>query len=448
MSDFSEMDYSADSTEFISQSEQMTTPTSEANGVEPARKPLISALTRFNLILLCLGFLLFLFIKLAVNLSAIVAMLAGAMLLSYLLLAPVRVVDSLLYRTKLPLLAKGNGLRRLLAIIATFLLFFGTCGIIVIRIAPPLALQLKEFAQDTPIYVNEVDLFLTDVETLMAQNNPTAFKRHLKAVRRPQLVKTLKTVANPMAPLNSLKKMTAPEHLLSQTARLSVEKLREVSRETVHMLLNLGTLALSGLVYSLTALVFAFYLLKDGRNLRKGLVSFMPTREEGHAARFLHRVHLHLYNLVKAQALMSILSGGLLYFLLMLFSVKYALLMSVGFGLVSILPVIGPWLGLLPILLMLSLAEHMGCVISVILLMGFFHTLKAAWLWPMVLHARYRVIHPVLFILTLLVCIHLLGVVGVLLVFPMTGFLAVTAEWLKHRQQQRQALLGAMELHG
>jgi predicted PurR-regulated permease PerM len=400
---------------------------------------LISPLTRFNLILLCLGGLLYLLIQLAVNLAAIVAMLAGALLLSYLLLAPVRVIDSLLYRTGIRAF-NGSGLRRLLAIVLTYLLFFSTCVVIAIRVAPPLALQLKEFAQDTPLYVSEVDLFLTDVETLMTQNNltqnsPEAFRQRLQKLRRPHLIlKAPKTTDNPLAPLNSLKSMTRPEHLLSQTARLSVEKLREVSREAVHMLLNLGTLALSGLVYSLTALVFAFYLLKDGRNLRQGLVSFLPIQEEARAARFLHRIHLHLYNLVKAQALMSIISGGLLYLLLMLFHVKYALLMSVGFGVASILPVLGPWLGLLPILLILSLADHRGCLISVLVLAGGFHALKTAWLWPMVLHARYQVIHPVLFILTLLLCVHALGFEGFLIGLILSSLLAVSIDWLKNRQ--------------
>jgi len=407
-----------------------------SNPEHAGNRTLISPLTRFNIIMLCLGVLFFVVVKLAVSLSAIVTMLAGALLLSYVLLSPVRVIGSLLYRTRIPVLCLRNGLRRILAIVMTYVLFFSSCAIMVFCIAPPLLVQLKEFAQDTPIYVSEVDLFLTDVETLMAQKNPTAFQRHLKTVRRPHLVRP---TPDPEAPVQHLNQMARPEHLISQTARLTVEKLRQVSRETVHTVLNLGSVALSGLVYTLTALVLAFYLLNDGRNLRKGLVSFMPTRQEGHTARFFHRVHLHIYNLVKAQALMSILSGGLLYVVLAVFDVKYALLMSVGFALASIVPVLGSWLGLLPIMLILALADQTLCLITVLLLMVFFNIIRATYLWPMVLHIRYRMMHPVLFVLTLLVCIHLLGLIGVLLVFPLSGVLAVSAEWLQHRQQKLQA---------
>lgn len=378
----------------------------EPSGHKPGSKVatgLISPATRVNVALLCVGFLAFVLLWLAQSLTAVFSMLALALLLTYLLLGPVRFVETRLYRLLPKSRRMSAGLRRTLAVICVYVAFLGSCGLAVLQGAPTLSLQVEEFAREMPGYLTTLDSYITRLE----QNF------------HPKIA-------------NGASKSESNRSASARSGRFSAEKLRDLSRKVAHVLLNIGAGTISGFVYILTSLVLAFYLLSDGTLLRNGLINLMPSDQEEGMGRFLLRTHMQLYNLVKAQALMSILSGGMIYLLLLILQVKFALLLGVFFGLASILPIIGPWLGLLPLMLILALGGHPLYISHVLLAAGLFHIIKAYWLWPKILHDRFN-IHPVLFIITFLVGLNAVGWAGILLAFPFACLLGVALDMLKAR---------------
>jgi predicted PurR-regulated permease PerM len=78
----------------------------------------------------------------------------------------------------------------------------------------------------------------------------------------------------------------------------------------------------------------------------------------------------------------------------------------------------------------LAFSSHPNDILQVLLVTGLFYILKTYWLWPKLIHRRYDV-HPILFILTFLVCIKLTGALGMLLAFPLASVLAAFAHTLK-----------------
>ena len=381
---------------------------------------LLSPVTRVNLALLCVIFLLFSLVWFTQALTGVIAMLAVALILTYLLLGPVRLLESGLYKAIPKPRRRVAGLRRTLAIVCVYILFLSACGLSILRVAPTLTVQIKEFAQEYPIYLQRLDNFLIQVESGISLTTGD------KGIIYPATV-----AGEPVA--IRLPDGTASQ-LHSKTVLFSLGKVNEISQKTARWLLNVGAGALSGLIYTLTALMLAFYLLSDGQAIQSGLINLMPSHREEAMRRFLQRANVQLYKLVKAQALMGMLSGGVIYILLLSLQVKYALLLGVLFGVASLPPVIGPWLGLIPLMVILALGGHPTYIVHVLVAAGLFHAAKIYWLWPKILHARYH-IHPIVFIITFLLCINTVGWLGILLSFPLACVLGVCLDLIKSQHQ-------------
>lgn len=384
----------------------MSTPNSEQG--------LLSKGTKLNLILLCIGFLLGVLIYLTESLTSVVVLLAATLLLSYLLLGPVHIIERQLNRIQrdgkpffsLPM-------QRTLAIFIIYLLCFGMVILITLKVAPPFVTQAKEFAHDIPQYVTRLQTAMTS------------------PVRNSNMWLLPKTVSG------------FHQQLLSTTSSHLMQKIMaaygQYAARLGSYLLDIGTLALSGLIYGLTTLVLVFIVLQDGMQLKKGFVELLPNQVEYGVDQFLERFHRHSYHFIKSQAIMSLLAGSMIYLLLTLLDSKYALLLGVFYGVVSILPVIGPWLGLIALSGFILFGEHPGQIIAVVLYVGTFYTLKTYWLWPQMM-TRPSDTHPVIFIITFLACLRIAGPLGVLLAFPISSLLGVTFDYLRELAAKESAI--------
>jgi predicted PurR-regulated permease PerM len=208
------------------------------------------------------------------------------------------------------------------------------------------------------------------------------------------------------------------------------------------VILDLGATTLNGLIYTLTTLVLVFYLLHDGKAIKNGIVDLMPARNEAALDRFLNRLHVQFHGIIKGQILMSFIGGSLLYLILLAINIKYALLLGIFFGIASILPVIGPWIGLIPIIGIIAFSGHPIDILQVLLVAGLFYITKTYWLWPKLLNSSHDV-HPILFILTFVICLKLVGFLGLLLSFPLASILSGVLQTLQesHLAQEAQTKL-------
>jgi predicted PurR-regulated permease PerM len=95
--------------------------------------------------------------------------------------------------------------------------------------------------------------------------------------------------------------------------------------------------------------------------------------------------------------------------------------------------VVGPWVGLLTLSGFLAFGNHPGNVIPLVLYVGIFYVLKTAWLWPRMLPRQYD-IHPLIFLIVLLVSLRLAGLFGVLLAFPLASCVGVLYDYLREHK--------------
>jgi|GEM_PF-1833083 len=409
------------------------------------RKHLLSPTSKINLVVLCILFLIFCGLTLTEYLDNIVLMLAASLTLTYILLGPVEAMESGILKLKFGQFQAPQKLARALAILLVYLLLAGGMAVTVFRVIPPLATQIKEFARDLPTYLSQAS-GPTENATQTGRKNATEPLAELvqeswKETRRQGNQKSTQTVTitsktsimepGKLAPAQEPARKT---RILKATYMLALEKLaanyKQIASRLGSIILDWGTTALSGLIYILTTLVLVFYLLHDGRELKDGFVDLMPARNEEAVDKFLTRLHLQFHSIIKGQLVMGILSGGLIYVLLLLMGIKYALLLGVFFGVVSILPVIGPWIGLIPIIAILAFSSHPIDILQVLLLTGVFYLVKTYWLWPKLIHRKYDV-HPILFIVTFVGSLKLAGMMGLLLSFPLATVLGVFLHTIK-----------------
>lgn len=407
------------------------------NNALEGKPGLLSTISKINLVILCILLFIFTALMLTEYLTNITCMIAASLILTYILLGPVNLLERSILKLKINQHSLPHALARALAILLVYLMFFGCLVISIFRVAPPLAAQIKEFARELPNYLSQLS---------ENQNSPQpATKEPLAELVQESLQKsslqkkegtvhitTQNTTSSKVVAMDAKPKTP----LLKATYTLALEQLianyRHYASRLGSLLLDIGSATLSSLIYGLTTLVLVFYLLHDGKELQKGLIHMAPARHEESFAHFLVRLHVQFHTIVKGQILMSLLSWGLMYSLLLLLGAKFALLLSVFFGITSILPVIGPWIGLVPIVSLLAFSSHPLDILQILMATGLFYIVKTYWLWPKLIRRKYD-IHPILFTLSFVACLKLAGLLGILLSFPLASILGVVASTTKER---------------
>lgn len=403
------------------------------NPAPPEMEPktsIFSPLTKLNLVILCVVALFYAALSLIEFLPSIVAMLAASLILTYLLLGPVNGLERFITQSLPKHWHVSVGLCRAFSIAMVYLLCLGLLVFGILRIAVPFSVQFKEFIRDWPAHISRV--------------NPKENAQPAQVLR--QIGQNARIGAPQNGASATLPVIKSPKtKILTATTTLAMQKMVMLSRSYATKLgryaLDIGATTLGSLIYALTTLVLVFYLLHDGQAIQRGLIDLMPTRHEAQAEEFLNHLHKQFYTMVKGQVLMAVLSGGILYCLMLVMGLKYALLLGVIYGVASILPVIGPWLGLIPIVVVIELGHNPINILPVLLVAGLFYLTKAYWLWPKLISREFE-IHPILFILTFLACIKVVGFSGVFLSFPLASVLGV---WLDFRRERKQKSLIQIE---
>jgi predicted PurR-regulated permease PerM len=190
-----------------------------------------------------------------------------------------------------------------------------------------------------------------------------------------------------------------------------------------------GSLLLAALGYAVLAPVLMFYLLKDGRQGAKWLLSWLPSTGQERVVRFTQAANQVVGEYLRGQ-LWVVLCLVLYYSVTLgLLGLDAALFVGLFTGVGVILPYLGFGLGLL-LALVFALLQwpvwHALLVVGVVYGIGQF--LESFVLTPWLVGGRIGV-HPALVILALLLLGYWLGFVGVLLALPITGLLALALRW-------------------
>ncbi len=184
-----------------------------------------------------------------------------------------------------------------------------------------------------------------------------------------------------------------------------------------------------GVLSLLTQLVIIpfimFFLLKDGRRIKKGFINLVPNRYFEFTLNVLHKTDVQLGNYLRGQLFASLVVALLSIGVLWVLKVDYFVLIGLFAGLANMIPYLGPIAGAsVAVLVSVITTGSLATVLPIIVAFVIIQTIDNAGVQPLVL-ARNVELHPLLILLTLILAGKLFGVLGLLLAVPATAVLKV-----------------------
>jgi predicted PurR-regulated permease PerM len=301
-------------------------------------------------------------------------------------------------------LQRRTRLPRGLAVLAVYLAFFLTLAGVGFLLANPISDQVRTFTDNLPHIVNEAN---RQIASLQAELNKHGI--HAKLVSQGK---------------------TALQTLQDQVSKSTTE------------LASFGGALLSEVAKALVDLVLVFvlsvYMLIYGQSIGKLVRQAMPPGDGTPADDYPRLAQHAVSRYVGGQLLFSIIMGASAGLALYLFGVlgifpdgrKYALAFAVFYGVMELIPYIGPILGAIPPIALALFTDPISALWVGLLFVGL-QQLEGHIVAPQIFSHTLR-INPLLVIFALLLGLQLYGVIGALVALPILSILRETAIYL-HR---------------
>lgn len=177
----------------------------------------------------------------------------------------------------------------------------------------------------------------------------------------------------------------------------------------------------------LLAPFLAFFMVKDGRNMVRGVFNLVPNHVFEPVLSLQHQINFQIGQFVRARILESLIVGVVTAAGLLLISFPYAILLGFIAGVMNIIPYLGPILGAVPAFLVAGVnggTPLTFAAISVVYLVA--QLIDAGVLIPLVV-AKIVDLHPVTVILVIIAGSQVLGILGMIISIPVASALKVTA---------------------
>ncbi|WP_455663297.1 AI-2E family transporter [Pradoshia sp.] len=159
-----------------------------------------------------------------------------------------------------------------------------------------------------------------------------------------------------------------------------------------------------------------FYFLKDGHKLKPYLLRHIPQSVETEGSRILADVDKTLSTYIVGQFIIAVADGAMMYIGYLIIGLENALVFAIFATLLTVIPFLGPFIGIIPALIS-SLLISPFMALKVLILMIIVQQVEGHLITPQVMGKRLD-IHPLTVIFLLLVAGSLYGFIGILIAIP------------------------------
>jgi putative permease len=171
-----------------------------------------------------------------------------------------------------------------------------------------------------------------------------------------------------------------------------------------------------------------FFFLKDGRDLKKKIVSMVPNRYFEFSLDLLYKMDVQLGNYLRGQFVDAVTFGGLSIVALWILGVNYFVFLGAFAGLANLIPYVGPIAGMVPAAIVAVLSSgNLSSAVSVIVAFVILKFLDDFAVQPLVVASSVEM-HPVLVLIAIMIGGELFGILGMLLAVPVAGFFKVVLQ--------------------
>ncbi len=187
---------------------------------------------------------------------------------------------------------------------------------------------------------------------------------------------------------------------------------------------------LSVVTYVVIIPFVVFFLLKDGRKMKKAFIHYIPNRYFEMILNVIHKIDQQLGWYLRGQFTEAFVVGLLSVIALWLLDVQYFIIIGIFAGLANLIPYIGPVAGAIPAIIVTIV--NGGSPISILYIAIAFSMVQLIdniFLQPLVLSKSVN-LHPLIIVFAVLIGGQFFGVLGMLLAVPAAGILKVTSSEL------------------
>jgi predicted PurR-regulated permease PerM len=167
--------------------------------------------------------------------------------------------------------------------------------------------------------------------------------------------------------------------------------------------------------------VLAFYFVLDSRPLKREFMYFVPKRRVREALILLREAAVILKSYAICQIILCAIAAVVVGIGLKIIGVHYALTLGIIAGITRAIPIIGPILGGIPIVLVCML-QSLATAVAVLIFFSILHLVESKIIMPKLL-AYGMNLHPAIILIVLLVGSEFFGIIGMFLAAPITAIL-------------------------
>jgi predicted PurR-regulated permease PerM len=196
-----------------------------------------------------------------------------------------------------------------------------------------------------------------------------------------------------------------------------------VSGEVMVILSNIGS------IVSAVAIIpfVVFFFLRDGRNMKKVFISYVPNRYFEITLNIMHKIDGQLGGYLRGQFTEATVVGVLGTIALVILNVKYSIIIGIFAGLANMIPYVGPVAGAVPaILVTLVNGGSMATIIYIVIAFAIVQFIDNMIVQPIVLSKSVD-LHPLIIVFAVLIGGKFFGLLGLLLAVPAAGMIKVTS---------------------
>lgn len=173
-----------------------------------------------------------------------------------------------------------------------------------------------------------------------------------------------------------------------------------------------------------------FFLLKDGRKMKKSFIHLIPNRYFEMTLNVLHKIDQQLGWYLRGQFTEALVVGVLSVLALWLLDVQYFTIIGVFAGLANLIPYVGPVAGAVPaIIISIVNGSEPIRILYIVIAFAIVQLIDNIIIQPVVLSKSVN-LHPLIIVFAVLIGGQFFGVLGMVLAVPTAGIIKVTSSEL------------------
>ncbi len=207
---------------------------------------------------------------------------------------------------------------------------------------------------------------------------------------------------------------------------------KQYGRSLTDTLLGGTSGLVGGVVSGITFLVIvpfvAFFFLREGRRITRGMIELVPNEHFELCLSLLHQINGQIGGYIRSQLLAVSVVALLSVVGLTIIGMKYAVPVGIMAGLANMIPYLGPLIGILTgSIVALATGGGMDLVTHVIVVFLFVQLIDNVLIQPLIV-AKNVNLHPLIVLFVVMVGSQLIGIVGMLVAVPLTGIAKVSSQ--------------------